>query len=83
MFLAEESSETGSGIKEPCPCSNLTKKMKEYEKVTDAEMQTIGCVGGSLLTILGVVAVILVLVLSYVWSFYQEFRSIMQYYGQS
>lgn len=61
----------------------MTLIMKEYEKITDAEMQTVGRVGCSLLTILGVVAVILVVVLSYVWAFYQELRSSMQYYGWS
>ncbi len=48
--------------KEPHIANNMTLKMKEYEKITDAEMQAIGRVGGSLLTILGVVATIFVMV---------------------
>ena len=36
--------------------------MKEYEKITDQEMQTVGRVGASLATILGVVAAVFVVV---------------------
>jgi hypothetical protein len=48
--------------KEPDIANNMTLIMKEYEKITDAEMRTIGRVGGSLLTILAVVAAIFVVV---------------------
>ena len=40
----------------------MTLIMKEYEKITDQEMQTVGRVGASLATILGVVAAVFVVV---------------------
>ena len=48
--------------KEPHIANNMTLIMKEYEKITDQEMQTVGRVGASLATILGVVAAVFVVV---------------------
>lgn len=48
--------------KEPHIANKMTLIMKEYEKITDQEMQTVGRVGGSLLAILGVVAAVFVVV---------------------
>ena len=41
--------------KEPHIANSMTLIMKEYDKITDQEMQTVGRVGGSLLTILGTI----------------------------